>query len=251
MPRFPEKPWPITTRLAAGHLAGIRHYRGAEFEIARRYATVAEGLGIFADDSLLSEPGTRWSYSSYGWNLVSAVVEGAADEPFLSYMRREVFDHAGLPDLAADHVDSLVPFRTRYYQKAGNGAVLNAPFVDNSYKWAGGGFLASPSGLVELAVALLAGQLLARETLELLWRPQRTRDGAETEYGIGWYVARDEAGRRMVGHGGGSVGGTTLFWVWPEQELIVALTSNLSDAPLGGRRFAERLGTPFLDRVPE
>ena len=246
VPGFPEKPWPITTRLVAGHLAGIRHYRGTEFESARHYATVAEGLTIFAGDSLLFEPGTRWSYSSYGWNLVSAVVEGAAREPFLGYMRREVFGEAGLADIVADQVDSLVSFRTRYYQKAGDGAVLNAPYVDNSNKWAGGGFLSTPTELAELAFALLEGELLERSTLETLWARQRLRDGSETEYGIGWYVSEDAAGRRMVGHGGGSIGGTTLFWLWPEQEVIVTLTANLSEAPLGGRAFAERLGTPFL-----
>jgi CubicO group peptidase (beta-lactamase class C family) len=247
VPRFPEKRWPITTRQVAGHVAGIRHYRGTEFESARHYSTVDQALTIFADDSLLFEPGTQWSYSSYGWNLVSAVVEGAADEPFLAYMRREVFDPAGLPDIVADQVDSIVSFRTRYYQKAPrDGAILNAPYVDNSNKWAGGGFLSTPSELAELSFALFAGELLERETLELLWRKQRLGDGSETEYGIGWYVSEDATGRRMVGHGGGSVGGTTLYWLWPEQELIVALTSNLSDAPLGGRAFAERLGTPFL-----
>ena len=247
VPGFPEKRWPITTRLVAGHLAGIRHYRGAEFESARHYATVAQGLTIFAADSLLFEPGTRWSYSSYGWNLVSAVVEGAAGEPFLAYMRREVFDPAGLSDMVSDQVDSLVMFRTRYYEKAPDGAVLNAPFVDNSYKWAGGGFLSTPTELVELAFALLGGELLESETLETLWTKQRTRDGRETEYGIGWYVSQDATDRRMVGHGGGSVGGTTLFWVWPEQEVVVALTANLGEAPLGGRAFAERLGVPFLE----
>lgn len=246
VPEFPVKRWPITTRLVAGHLAGIRHYRGTEFESARHYATVAQGLTIFADDSLLFEPGTRWSYSSYGWNLVSAVVEGASGQPFLAYMRGEVFDRAGLSDMVADQVDSLVMFRTRYYQKAGDGAILNAPYVDNSYKWAGGGFLATPSELVELAFALFDEELIARETLETLWTRQRTRDGAETEYGIGWYVSEDAVGRRMVGHGGGSIGGTTLFWLWPEQEVVVALTANLSEAPLGGRAFAERVGTPFL-----
>lgn len=251
VPGFPEKRWPITTRLVAGHLAGIRHYQGAEFESARHYATVAQGLTIFADDSLLFEPGTRWSYSSYGWNLVSAVVEGAAGGPFLAYMRREVFDLAGLSDMVSDQVDSLVMFRTRYYEKAGDGAVLNAPFVDNSYKWAGGGFLSTPTELVELAFSLLGGELLERQTLETLWTPQRTRDGRETEYGIGWYVSQDEAGRRMVGHGGGSVGGTTLFWVWPEQEVVVALTANLGEAPLGGRAFAERLAIPFLAAEPD
>ncbi|HMV32814.1 MAG TPA: serine hydrolase domain-containing protein, partial [Gemmatimonadales bacterium] len=57
VPYFPVKPWPVTVRQVAGHVAGIRHYRPGEFESMRRYPTVREGLSIFADDSLLFEPG--------------------------------------------------------------------------------------------------------------------------------------------------------------------------------------------------
>ena len=91
VPSFPDKAAPITTRLVGGHLAGIRHYQGAEFTLNRRFATVAEGLSVFANDSLLFPPGTRFSYSSYGFNLLSAVVEGASHEEFLAYMSRHVF----------------------------------------------------------------------------------------------------------------------------------------------------------------
>src|SRR3989441_12200340 len=73
VPSFPDKGYPITTRQLAGHLAGIRHYRGDEFVLNRRFGSVGEGLTIFQDDSLLFPPGTRFSYSSYGWNLISAV----------------------------------------------------------------------------------------------------------------------------------------------------------------------------------
>ena len=55
VPAFPEKKWPISTRQAAGHIAGIRHYRGAEFLSSQYYATVEGGLKIFQDDDLLTE----------------------------------------------------------------------------------------------------------------------------------------------------------------------------------------------------
>ena len=91
VPTFPAKSAPITTRLVGGHLAGIRHYQGDEFMLNRHFATVTEGLAIFANDTLLSAPGTRFSYSSYGFNLLGAVVEGASGEEFLAYMNRHVF----------------------------------------------------------------------------------------------------------------------------------------------------------------
>src|SRR5690606_22361679 len=46
VPSFPTRRHPVTTRQAAGHVAGIRHYRGDEFLIARPYPTVTEGLAI-------------------------------------------------------------------------------------------------------------------------------------------------------------------------------------------------------------
>ena len=64
VPGFPEKRSPITVRQVAGHLAGIRHYDTGEFENREHYATLTEGLAIFAADSLLFEPGTQFSYSS-------------------------------------------------------------------------------------------------------------------------------------------------------------------------------------------
>src|SRR5467141_4880919 len=40
VPSFPDKGYPITTRQLAGHLAGIRHYRGDEFLLNRHFNTV-------------------------------------------------------------------------------------------------------------------------------------------------------------------------------------------------------------------
>jgi hypothetical protein len=96
VPSFPVKRYPITVRQVAGHLAGIRHYREGEFESQRRYASLSDGLNIFSADSLLFEPGTRFEYSSYGWNLIGAVIEGASGESYASFMRREVHAPLGM-----------------------------------------------------------------------------------------------------------------------------------------------------------
>jgi len=225
VPSFPEKRWPVTTRSAAGHLAGIRHYNGDEFLSAERFETVLAGLEIFQDDTLLFEPGTRFSYSSYAWNLVSAVVEGASGEEFLAYMQRHVFQPLGMDNTVADHTDSIIPNRTRFYMTTPHG-VLNAPFVDNSYKWAGGGFLSTPSDLVRFGMAHFSEELMRRGTIEELWTSQRTNDDEETENGIGWFFDVDPNGSRLVQHGGGSIGGTTMLMLMPEHGVVVALVAN-------------------------
>lgn len=232
VPSFPQKRWPITVRQVAGHIAGIRHYRGQEFLDDRRYETVLSGLEIFQDDTLLFEPGTKYSYSTYGWNLLSAVVEGASGEQFLPYMREHVFRPLGMRQTVADHTDSIIPGRTGFYQRAADSSVINAPFVDNSYKWAGGGFLSTPEDLLRFANAHLESGFLRPETIELFWTSQRTRDGELTNYGIGWSV-RERGGRQMVSHGGGSVGGNCLLLIYPDEKVVLAVTTNISSAGFG------------------
>ena len=232
VPDFPAKRWPITVRQVAGHIAGIRHYRADENLSARRYATVTDGLAIFADDSLLFEPETDYSYSSYGWNLLSAVVEGAAGVPFLEFMRREVFEPLGLRSIVAEHTDSILEWRSDFYERGDDGRLLRAPYVDNSYKWAGGGFISNTEDLVRFAFAHLDGEFLKPETVAELWTDQRTRSGEETNYGIGWRSERDEAGRHIVSHTGGSVGGRAVLIIYPAERVVVAMASNGGHAPM-------------------
>ena len=58
---------------------------------------------------LLFEPGTQYRYSSYGWILVSAAVEAAADEPFFTFMRRQIFEPLGMDDTQARLRDRADP----------------------------------------------------------------------------------------------------------------------------------------------
>lgn len=234
VPSFPEKRWTVTTRQLAGHIGGIRHYRGAENLSAARYSSVLEGLAIFQDDSLIAEPGTRYSYSSYAWNLISAVAEGASGEPFLPYMDRAVFEPLGMRRTVADHTDSIIPHRTRFYVQTSDGRVANAPHVDNSYKWAGGGFLSTPEDMMAFAAAHLDGAgFLSDQTLALLFASQQLQSGEETGYGIGWRTAVNEHGEHVVSHTGGSVGGTTVLTLNRSTRRIVAITANLSGTPMG------------------
>ncbi len=226
VPSFPEKRYEITTRQAAGHIAGIRHYRGDEFLSAKHYDSVAAGLAIFAEDSLLFEPGARFQYSSYGWNLVSAVVEGAANRDFLPFMREAVFRTIGLRHTVADHTDSLITHRTRFYAVEDDGTLVNAPYVDNSYKWAGGGFLSTAEDLARFGDAMMNGPFLTPATRDELFTSLRTNGGEPTGYGLGFFVGTDVNGHRTVGHSGGSVGGSTQFIMYPEQDVAVALIAN-------------------------
>jgi CubicO group peptidase (beta-lactamase class C family) len=234
VPDFPTKRAPITVKQVAGHIAGIRHYRGDEFMSGKSYPTVSEGLAIFQDDSLLFDPGTEYSYSSYGWNLISAVIEGASGQDFLEFMQNEVFEVLDMNNTVADWENREMSNLIKYYTR--NDSIIDiAPFVDNSYKWAGGGFIATVEDLIRFGQAHMKPGFLSQETLDLLQDSQFLVNGDTTDYGMGWFSGVDEKGYPYVGHSGGSVGGITQFWMYPEQEVIVAIVTNLNPVSYADR----------------
>lgn len=244
LPDYPEKRGTITTRLLGGHLSGTRHYADGEFLSAEPYDSVTAALAIFKDDPLQSPPGSTYIYSTYGFNLISAVVEAASGDEFLDYMRAKVFDPLGMDDTVADRVGPIIDGRSAYYQLDG-GRLVNAPWVDNSNKWAGGGFLSTSEDLVRFALAHLTTEHLEAETIDMLWTPQRTTGGDFTTYGIGWDIRNDPDGRRMARHSGGSVGGRTEMRIYRDLGLAIAVITNTSDANLV--EVTRQIAGPFLD----
>ncbi len=241
VPYFPEKTYPITVRQIGGHIAGIRHYRGDEFLSARQFQSVKESLSIFMEDTLLFKPGTDYSYSSYGFNLLSAVVEEAVGQHFLTYMRENVFEPLHMYSTVPDKNDSLISGRTSFYAVQ-NGEIINAPYVDNSYKWAGGGFLSTTYDLLKFGQAMMNPGFVSEETWKDLTSSQTLSDGRMTNYGIGW-SRHPNVELGAFGHSGGSVGGITQFRIYPREQLVIVLLSNSSDTRYG--QITDRLATLF------
>jgi CubicO group peptidase (beta-lactamase class C family) len=247
VPAFPAKGGTITPRMLAGHLSGIRHYPadGNEFFNTKIYADVEETLEIFQNDPLLFPPGTKYSYSSYGTNLLGVIVQKAAGKPFLQVVQELVFEPLGMISSSGDFPDRIIPARVSYYERTGGkpsyhtrktswgtgekGVLLNAPYADNSNKYPSGGYITTPSDLVRFGSAHLSPGYLKSETLKMLFTSQRTTAGEPTGYGMNWQV-RTAGAVPYYAHSGSSVGGTSYLLIQPEGKLVLAIQANLTDA---------------------
>src|SRR5213080_3256184 len=218
-PEFPQKEWPITTRELLGHLGGIRHYNpdgkgDVPEDSARHFASMRESLQLFANDPLVSKPGTKFNYSTYGYTLVGCVLEGAASEKFIDYLRKNIFQPAGMEQTRDDDFFIVIQHRTRWYHQDKSGVVRNAGVLDSSYKVPGGGLISSADDIARFEAAILADKLVKRATRDLMWTPQKTTDGKSTGYALGWGIS-DKLGVLMAAHTGGQQGTSTAFAVVP------------------------------------
>lgn len=230
VPDFPvKKEGVITTRLLAGHLAGIRHYRGREPFLNQPFATVQAGLAIFRDDDLVSAPGAKFNYTTYGYSLIAAVMESATHRDFLDIMQTEVFAPLGMSHTRPDRAGAVDPDRTQFYKGSqAEGFLIEDP-IDSSYKWAGGGFLSTAEDLVVFGSALLQPGFLKEESLTQLFTPQQPQEG-KGSYGIGWMVTKSKTGQTSYLHTGAQQGASTLLMIRPEAKVVIAILCNLSRA---------------------
>jgi serine beta-lactamase-like protein LACTB, mitochondrial len=103
VPQFPKKPWPVTLRQLMGQVSGVGIDATDDWQLSsHRCERAADALPVFADSPLLFQPGTQFRQSPRGWVLVSAAVEAAAERPFLSFMRDEVFQPLGMANTGAE-----------------------------------------------------------------------------------------------------------------------------------------------------
>ncbi len=236
-PAFPQKEWPITTKELLGHLGGVRHYRPENDEETNNTKhfddPIAAGIQFFAADPLVAKPGTKFSYSTQGFTLVGCAIEGATHEKYVDYVVTHIFQPAHMTESRWDDRYAIIPRRTRFYSKSKTGAVMNADFLDASYKIPGGGWLSSADDMASFEVAILRDALLKRATRDVMWTPQQpSTPGMAGEghrsYALGWGTG-DSSGVPDVGHGGGQQGTSTFIMLAPAQQMGVVVLINMDD----------------------
>jgi CubicO group peptidase (beta-lactamase class C family) len=239
-PDLPPAYQEVTIRRLASHTGGVRHYRwtltwfpsNLETLTSTHYESVKEGLEIFVDDPLEFEPGTEFNYSTYGYSLLSYLIERSAGVPFGTLVESEINQAAGV-SVRFDNLREDIPARVAYYLTK-EGKYTPAYPADPSNKWAGGGLIANPGDLVRLGMRILDDDYLSPTARDQIWTPVAL-PGSDTNpqnYGLGWRIDSslillgEDRPVRIIHHGGRQLGGVAFWSVLPDYGISVAAAAN-------------------------
>ncbi|HWZ97660.1 MAG TPA: serine hydrolase domain-containing protein [Candidatus Dormibacteraeota bacterium] len=235
----------VTIHHLLTHTGGTGDFFGPEFDKHRlELKTLQDYVKLYGARGLEFEPGSKWSYSNYGFLLLGIVVEKASGQDYYAYVREHIFKPAGMASSDSLPEGEAVPGRSVGYTKMDSSKTWTPNTDTLPYRGtsAGGGYT-TVEDLQRFASALINHKLLDAEHTELLTTGhEKTPRGNKYAYG---FMDNVEDGVRWFGHGGGAPGMNGDLRIFPKSGYVIAVLANM-DPPA-----AERIASYTSDRLPE
>lgn len=226
VPTYPKKEYPITLRQLAGNTSGMPHYLDNDKLENKFYSNTKDALTVFSQHPLLFKPQSKYSYSSAGFVLLSAAMEGASGIDFLNYIQDKVLNPLDMkhtePDMGRY---KSMPNLTKYYERQNNTYTQIKNPREVSSIWAAGGFVTTPTDLVNLTKAYSNGYL-TKATVDKMFESQTLLSGEKTNVGIGWRIGSDMERRNIVEHAGVTEGTRTVISYFPDDDIAISVMTN-------------------------
>ncbi|MCH2126322.1 MAG: beta-lactamase family protein [Pirellulaceae bacterium] len=231
VPEFPAKGKPITVRQLLCHQSGIVHYTNGKLIQTKRsydsphpFEDCILALDTFCESPLVAPPGTQFSYSTHAYILLSAVVQRAGRQKFSDQIADRIARPLKMTTLQPDYQWKSLPARAVGYRSLA-GEIVRSTDTDVSWKLGGGGFVSNVEDLALLAAGLINGELVSGKTEKLMWTPQTTISGKNTEVGLGFFISQQN-NRLKVFHNGAQEKSRTRLVIYPRERHAVVVMCN-------------------------
>ena len=226
LPDYPNKSAAakVTVNELLAHAGGVGDFFGPEFEAHRNdLRDPKDYVALFGKRPLEFEPGTRQSYSNFGYIVLGRIVEMVSGQSYDDYVQQHIYVPAHMTSTGQEPETVQVPGRvTGYANKDGK---LVPATEDQVWRGtpAGGGY-STVGDLLNFANALMANGLLDAAHTALLTNGTISLPGGDkTHYDFG---NSTDDGTRYFGHAGGAPGQNGELRIFPKSGYVIVVLAN-------------------------
>lgn len=203
-----------------------------------------EAMKYLAKEPLLFEPGDRWEYSLCH-DVLAAFVEVVSGEKFEVYVKKNIFDVAGMNDstfmLPEEDLDTLSEqYRFQDGKPNNIGKNISSYKIGSEYASGGAGGISTVDDYIKFLEALRTGKLLKPETLKLMTTDRLTEHQKRTYwtsathgYGLGVRCPKGNEIYTDFGWGGAAC---AYLAVDVEKEISLYFGAHILSSPVQGLR---------------
>jgi len=259
IPEFPLQGHHVSVRQLLNHTSGIvdYHYLGDPIEAtSRQPKALDEVMALYAGKRWVNEAGNKWDWSISGFQLLVTILERVSGQSYEEFVRKNIFDPAGVKSTTYCDDFTLVHGLSRAYRRFGEGHVLaheNGMAYNTDLR-----YCSSVGDLYKAWRAVEEKKLVRPETLRMM----RTAEGAainmsaqdpKMHYGLALSLNHEDD-HRCVGQHGSLLGYSGSMYEFPEDRLTIVVLTNTEgqNAYAISRALARAiLGLPDLPKPPE
>ena len=192
-----------------------------------KYKTISDFVPMFANDTLLSKPGTKYNYSASGFVILGLIIEKVSGQNYYDYLKENIFRPAGMINTTELEIDSVlqnkasgyttffgesdIPKRNEYYLSKASPAGFHYSTVEDLFKF---------------SKALRNGKLLKKSTAELMFGPKVKGYSTNLGYGIDIDLRYNQT---IQGHSGGWYGVRAELMDFMKDNYTIVILSNIDD----------------------
>jgi len=252
----------ITVRMLLSHRSGMPDSPAKWTEpLDPAMNPLEQAVRDLAEIELFFKPGEGWSYSSYGYSALGAIIAAVTGKPFESYMAEAWLTPLGMTQSTFATEDADPAARMTGYVSDAAGTATPTGVACDGRDASACTLWSNCEDMVKYAQFLLnegevdGNALLQPETLEAMWTPTSETGWLESvgpwygatiaEYGLGWFLGEKD-GHKLVGHAGGAEGFNAQIQLAPDDGLAVIAMDNWLDFESGPVFAASNAATDIL-----
>jgi len=176
-------------------------------------------------------PGEKWDYRNTNYLLLGVIIHKITGKPYYEFLQERIFKPLGMTSTRLISERDIIPNRAAGYEMD-HGQLKNQDWVSPTFNsTADGALYFNVLDLAKWDGALYGTQLLKQSSLDRIWTVHPMNDGKPNPagYGFGWDIGKQN-GHKRIEHGGEWQGFTCNISRYPDDNLTVAVLTNLADA---------------------
>ena len=248
VPEYPQKAQGvINAHHLLSHQSGIPHNEdydtlqllGYEEKFSEFNAVAA--VDVFKNSALRFAPGSDYLYTTFGYNLLGAVVERAGAQQYLAQLRERILTKGDLPFLQAEYASRRpYPNETKGYHRLHGNRFVTTDTIGIKYKVPGGGMIGTVIDLTLFLQQFLSHGFFTSQATEDSMTMIHAASGS---YGYGLWIG-ERNGKKILWHSGSQEKTNTMMLLEPKSKNAVAVMLNTFQSE------AKLLAEELLDAIP-